>query len=212
MKWNPTRKIFALIVAAAAAFSVFRVSAATAATESVVTGALQSAVTLAPNSSYVSSAYEGVLHLSSADSAVACATVDSQNRVVVTGISAGTTSVSYWYRAAGESTWTSTILPVTVSGTAAADSKTVVSASDFGLVLPMSRVSVFQGGTTTLTGIKVNGESRLAGQLLWLSADDSYVKVDKDTGVMTGVTAGSTTVYAIDPATKSCASVVVTVS
>lgn len=211
MKWTPLKKFFAL-AAAAGACSVLWASSALAATgENVAAGATMNRVTMAANSSYMTDSYAGVLHLSVSDGGVACASVDSRNRIVVTGISEGSANVSFWYRTDVSSNWVSTILPVTVSGRANGAASTVTPA-ELGLIFPMSSLSLYQGGTATVKGIEVNGAERTAGQLLWVSSSDSYVTADKDTGLLTAVAPGSATVYAIDPATKSCASIVVTVS
>ncbi|MVB12576.1 hypothetical protein CAFE_33170 [Caprobacter fermentans] len=179
-------------------------------TESAVSTVNLSNVTLAANTSYISDSYFGVLHLSVADDTVACASIDSKNHVVVTAVSAGSTTVSFWYKKSVNGNWVSAVMPVAVSGTSGV-AKTI-SVNQVGLVFPQQTVSLNVGSDNTMSGITLNGASVNASTLLWISSSDSVAAVDRDSGKIHAVASGTATVYAIDPLSNSCASVTVIVS
>lgn len=208
------KKMIPLAVSALAAvfavgtWAVETVSATT--TESAVSTTNLPAVALAANSSYVTDTYFGVLHLQVADSTVACASIDSKDRVVVTAVSPGETTVTYWYKTAAADSWVSAVLPVTVSGTSGT-AQTLTSRS-VGLVFPEQSISMTTGSEYAVSGITLNGESVSAEKLLWVSQSDSVARVDLNAGKIYAAAAGSVKIYAIDPATNSCTSLLVTVS
>ena len=179
-------------------------------TESAVSTVNLSNVMLAANTSYISDSYFGVLHLSVADDTVACASIDSKNHVVVTAVSAGSTTVSFWYKKSANDNWVSTMMPVTVSGTSGV-AKTI-SVNQVGLVFPQQSVSMDVGSDDTMSGITLNGASVNASTLLWISSSDSVATVDRDSGKIHAVASGTATVYAIVPHSNCCASVTVFVS
>lgn len=136
-------------------------------------------VTLAANTSYVSDDYFGVLHLNVGDDSVACASVDSENHVVVTAVAKGSTTVNFWYQKTTGGSWISAVLPITVSGTSGVAQ--TVSSKNVGLVLPEQSVSLNVGGENTMSGITLNGESVSASSLLWISSSESVFTVGRDT-------------------------------
>lgn len=200
---------FAMILAVSAVGLGWHAIGASASTDAPVSNVSLSAVTLRANSSYVTDAYAGVQHLNVADSSVAYASEDSMGRIVVTGIANGKTTVSFWYKSAASSDWISAAMPVTVSGVA--DTSAAVNASNAGIVFSESTVTVSAGTSYTPVGIKVDGTPVDTSDLLWVSGSDSAVSVDKQTGKITAVAAGTATVYAVDPETKACAALTVNV-
>lgn len=192
----------------AGTWAVMTASATTA--ESAVSTLNLPGVSMAANSSYVSDAYFGVLHLNVDDDTVACASIDSQNRVVVTAVSPGETAVSFWYKKGATDDWVSAVLPVTVSGTSSVAQTVMIGA--VGLVFPQQTTSMSAGSSYTMDGITLNGTSVNASTLLWISSSDSIVTVDRDTGKIRAVAAGTAKIYAIDPTTNSCAGETVIVS
>jgi len=159
-------------------------------------------VTVALHTSYVSDAYFGVINVGVADKSVAAATMDSQGHVVITAVGSGTTRVQYWFKSILSSDWTSAVVPITVSGTAVSASTTVTS----GLVFPQTSVSVANGSNYTMTGITLNGTAVDASSLLWVASSSSVITVEPNTGKVTAVGVGTTTLYAIDPVTRAAAS------
>ena len=208
------KKMIPLAVSAFAAVFVVGTwaveTASATAAESTVSTTNLPAVALAANSSYVSDTYFGVLHLQVADSTIAYASIDSKNRVVVTAVSPGETTVSYWYKTATADNWVSAVLPVTVSGTSST-AQTLTNRS-VGLVFPEQAASMSIGSSYTVGGIMLNGESVGAEKLLWVSQSDSIARVDPNTGKIYAAAVGSVKIYAIDPTTNSCTSLLVTVS
>lgn len=200
---------FTLILAMAAVGLGWQAVSAFASSETAASSVALSGVTLQANSSYVTAAYAGVQHLSVADSSVACASEDSLGRVVVTGIASGSTTASFWYRTSLSSNWVSAALPVTVSGVA--ETSASVDFSSAGIVLAEETATVTVGASYTPTGIRVNGVPENAGSLLWVSGSDGVISVDKKTGKITALAAGTATVYVVDPSTKACATLTVTV-
>lgn len=201
--------VFILILTVAAVGLGWQAVSAFASSETAASNVALSGVTLQANSSYVTAAYAGVQHLSVADSSVACASEDSVGRVVVTGISSGSTTVSFWYRTSLSSSWVSAVLPVTVSGVA--ETSVSVDSSCAGIVLAKGTATVTVGTSYTPAGIRVNGIPENASSLLWVSGSDGIVSVDKKTGKITALAAGTATVYAVDPSTKACVDLTVTV-
>lgn len=200
------------IAATAVLTAVMWPTAAVSATSGdAVAGAPLPTMTLAQNSSYVSNAYSGVLHVNVGDSTVACASADSQNRLVVTAVGTGSTTITFWYKQSDTSDWVSTSLPVTVTEETSSQS-TVVSAGTFGITFTASTEKMPVGSVYTPSGIKLDGYAVAASTLLWISSNDSVVSVDKSTGTITGVGRGIATVYAVDPSTKYCGSYTVSVS
>ena len=200
---------FVMILAISAVGLGWHAVGASASTDAPVSNVALSAVTFRANSSYVTNSYAGVQHLTVADSSVACASEDSMGRIVVTGIASGKTTVSFWYQSAVSSDWVSAALPVTVSGVA--DTPTAVDASSAGIAFSESTATVSAGTSYTPAGIQVNGTPVDASDLLWVSGSDRVVSVDKQSGKITAVAAGSATVFAVDPKTKACAALTVTV-
>ena len=160
-------------------------------------------ITLAEHTSYVSDAYFGVINVGVADKNVVAATSDSQGHVVISAVGSGTTRVLYWFKPTSTDTWTSAIVPVTVSGTAV--SATVPDSS--GLVFSQSNVSIANGGTYTAAGITLNGAAVKANSLLWVASSGSVVTVEPNTGKVTAVGVGTAVLYAIDPVTKAAANI-----
>lgn len=207
-KWIP---LLAKVLAAAVAVTAWTVTSASATTpESAASTVNLQGVTLAANTSYISDEYFGVLHLNVGDDTVACASIDSKNRVVVTAVGPGATTVSFWYKKTVEGNWVSAVLPVTVSGTASV-AKTVTS-REVGLVFPQQSINMSPGSNYTVSGITLNGSAVEASTLLWMSSSDSVATVDRSSGKIHAASAGSATIYAIDSLTDSCASVTVVVS
>jgi uncharacterized protein YjdB len=167
-------------------------------------------VSLAANTSFVSDDYFGVLHLNVNDDTVVCASIDSLNRVVVTAVSPGETTVSFWYKKAASDDWVSAVLPITVSGTSSVAQTIGINA--VGLVLPQQTASMSVGSSYLMNGITINGASADASALLWVSSSDSVAAVEHNTGKIRAVSAGAAKIYAIDPATDGCASLLVTVN
>lgn len=201
---------FTLILAAAVSGAGWRAATAYASADAAAASVTMSGVTIAANSSYLTDGYAGVEHVSVNDGAVACASTDSENRVVVTGIGAGTTTVSFWYKTTWSADWVSASLPVTVSGVSG--TPTSVDASAAGIVFAEKSAAVSAGSSYTPTGIRVNGVSEDASSLLWVTGSDSVVSVGKTSGCITALAAGTATVYAVDPATGACAALTVTVT
>ena len=165
---------------------------------------------LKAHSSYATESYFGVRNLAVADNAIAYASVDSQNRVVITAVGSGSTTVSYWYKTAANSGWIGQTLPVRVSGKS--DSPESVSLSALGIVFPSASVALTRGKAYPVTGLKLNGEAVDASKLLWVSSDETVATVGRETGEITGISSGTAAVFAIDPVTRTCAGVTVTVS
>ncbi|WP_164919093.1 MULTISPECIES: pilus assembly protein N-terminal domain-containing protein [Acutalibacteraceae] len=208
------RKFIPLAVSALTAvfvigtWAVMTASATTA--ESAVSTVNLPGVSLAANSSYLSDTYFGVLHLGVGDDTVACASIDSKNRVVVTAVSPGETTVSFWYKKGATDDWVSAVLPISVSGTSSVAH--TITSSAVGLVFPQQTASMNAGSDYTISGIALNGVTVNAATLLWISSSDSIATVDRDTGKIHAVAAGTVRIYAIDPTTNSCASETVVVS
>ncbi len=202
--------ILSLIVFCLLAVGAAGSSAAFASSEIAESSITLPTVSLAENSSYMTEDYTGVLHLDVSDSSVVRASTDGKGRVIITAVGTGSTTVSYWYRQSDGASWTAATLPVKVSGKS--DQPYTIGKSDTGIVFPLKEISLTPDQTYTPDGMKVNGISKGAGTFLWVSSSDEVAEVEKKTGKITAVSSGSTTVYAIDPITKSCASILVTVS
>lgn len=202
--------VFLLAAAAVAtAFTVWAAVPASASTETAVSSMTASKVTIPANSSYVTDSYFGVVNLAVGNNSVAYASLDSQNHVVITAVGQGSTSVSFLYRQSAGDSWYGMTIPVEVSGSAS--SATSLSRGTQGIEFSQAAFSVSAGNTTTITGLKINGFAVNASDLLWVSSDELVATVGNKTGEIRGVTAGKATVYAIDPTTKICNSVTVTV-
>ncbi len=197
------------VIAVAAAFAVWAAVPASASTETAVSSLTAAKVTIPANSSYVTDSYFGVVNLTVGNNAVAYASLDSQNHVVITAVGQGSTSVSYLYRQSAGDSWYGMTVPVEVSGSAS--SAASLSRGTQGIEFPQASVAVAKGNSTTVTGMKINGFSVNAGDFLWVSSDESVASVGSKTGEIQGVSSGTATVYAIDPATKICNSITVTV-
>lgn len=203
---NKRLKWFAVPLIALILIGTFGLATASAAAEETSASSVTlNAVTLAEHSSYASSAYFGVINLAVADANVAAATTDSQGRVVITAIGSGSTRVLYWFRNDASGGWTRAVLPVTVSGTAAATAADA--ASDTGLVFPQSSVSLSVGTDYTVTGITRNGSPVEASGLLWVSSSSAVATAETNTGKITAVGPGTAVVYALDPSTGNVASI-----
>lgn len=203
-----TAALISVIALIITGFSTVASADAAAMDESSTSAVTLNAVTLAEHTSFVSDTYFGVINLSVDDKNVAAATTDTQGHVVISAIGAGTTKVRYWFRPDSLSSWTRATLPITVSGTAAADTAVV----DTGLVFPQNSVSITMGSDYTVTGITLNGTAVDASSLLWVSSSGSVVTVEPNTGKITAVGVGTAVVYAIDPATKAAANINLSVS
>ncbi|WP_277668782.1 hypothetical protein [Caproiciproducens galactitolivorans] len=208
--WNQKRigTLLALVVGIFAAFH-FAVPVS-AGEEIAASNLILGSITLKENSSYVSEEYAGVINLNVKNTDIVCASIDSQNRVVITAVGSGSTTVSYWCRHSVSEGWVNTIVPVTVSGQSS--SAATVNADEAGVVFAQQNVNVGRGASYTANDIKVNGISTGAANLLWVSSSDAVASVNKTTGEIQGVSAGTATVYAIDPNTKYCGYLNVTVS
>lgn len=176
-----------------------------------VAGTPMPTVTLVQNSSYVSNSYSGVLHVDVGDSAVACASADSQNRLVVTAVGTGSTTVTFWYKNSAADSWISTSMPVTVTSETSSRAASI-QAGSFGITFAPASATIGVGSTITPQEIKVSGYSVAASSLLWVSSSDVIATVDKSTGLIQGVNRGTAIIYAVDPSTKYCGSYTVTVS
>lgn len=212
MKQHRAKGKFLLPLAAALLISVGAAgpAAAFASAESAESSVTLPAVSLAEHSSYVTDEYAGVLHLEVSDSSVVRASADGENRVVVTAVGTGSATVAYWCKQSAAAGWTAATLPVTVAGRS--DSAASLRAADAGVVFSSGEVSLAQGGVFTAAGIRVNGVPADASSLLWVSSSDAVAEVEKSTGKITGKSAGTAAVYAIDPATRTCGFLSVTVS
>lgn len=200
----------ALAAIAVLAAALWQGASVSATSEEAVSSVTLPTVALAQNSSYVSDAYFGVLHVKTGDGTVACASADSKNRLVVTAVGAGSTTVTFWYRSAQDSGWISTSLPVTVTEKASSQASSV-QAGGADITFSQSSAVIGAGETITPQGIKLSGFSTEASSLLWMSSSDMVAAVGKTTGRITGVSKGTTTIYAVDPTTKVCGSYTVTV-
>ena len=168
-------------------------------------------VTLPENTSYVSDVYSGILNLETGDQSIAVASIDSQNRVVISAISEGETAVSYWYQTSVESGWISVSVPITVSGQS--QGSTSIDASKIGLTFASTvPISIQKGMTSTVSGIQKNGISVAANTLLWVSSNEAVAQVTSNPGEIIAVAPGTATIYAVDPTDKYCASVGVLVT
>ena len=196
----------ALLLTGAAWFSASAFATAEQAGSSVTLAG----VTLPQNNSYVTDGYFGVIHLESGDTSVACASLDSENRVVITAVGTGSTKITFWYKRTSSEDWTSATLPFTVSGKS--DVSTSVTQAGLGIFFPQSTVSLKKGQQDTIGGITENGYSVAANSLLWVTSSDSVLSVDTKTGKITAVGTGTAVLYALDPQTKNVASVTVQVS
>jgi uncharacterized protein YjdB len=202
--------VFLLAAAAvAAAFTVWAAVPASASTETAVSSMTASKVTIPANSSYVTDSYFGVVNLTVGNNSVAYASLDSQNHVVITAVGQGSTSVSFLYRQSAGDSWYGMTIPITVSGSAS--SAASLSRGTQGIEFPQASVAVAKGNSTTVTGMKINGFAVSSNELLWVSSDELVADVGNKTGEIRGVSGGTATVYAIDPTTKICNSVTVTV-
>lgn len=200
--------VAATAVLAAAMWPSASVSATTG---DVIADAPQPAVTLSQNSSYVSNPYFGMLHVETTNNTVACASSDSQNRLVVTAVGTGSATVSFWYKTSAGSAWASTTMPVTV--TAEASSQTAsVNAGSAGIVFAQPSALLAAGGSYTPQNIRLDGYSVQTSSLLWVSYNDSVATVDKSTGTVSAIGKGTVSIFAVDPSTKYCGSYTVTVS
>lgn len=163
------------------------------------------------NTSYISDTYSGVLRLKSEDETIAIASVDSQNRVVISAIAQGSTTVSYWYQTGVESGWVSVSVPITVSGRSQISAS--IDASEMGLTFASTiPVSVPMGMTTHISGARINGVSVDSKTLLWVSSNESVAQVTSNTGEVIAVAKGTATIYAVDPTNQYCASIGVQVT
>lgn len=171
--------------------------------ESSTSSVVMTAASLAQHTSYLTDSYFGVIKLSVDDKNIAAATTDAQGHVVVTAISSGKTTVRYWYKSIASVDWTSAAMPVTVTGTVAPES----AASSTGLVFTQSSANITVGRDYTLSGITLNGTTVNPGSLLWVSSSASVATVDSSSGKITAAGPGTAVVYAIEPSTKSVASI-----
>lgn len=167
-------------------------------------------VTLQENSSYYTDSYFGVLNVSVDDNSVAYASADSKNRVIVTAVGTGSTKVRFQYRTSAAGDWIGTVLPLTVSGEA--DAARSLSLSQAGIAFPIESVSLSKGQSYSFSNLKLNGDPVEASALLWLSSDDSVVSVGQKTGELSALSAGTATLFAVDPKTGSCSGIPVAVS
>ena len=200
----------ALATAAVLAAALWQGACVSATSEDAVAGAPFPTVTLAQNSSYVSNSYFGVLHVKTDDGTVACASTDSKNRLVVTAVGTGSTNVTFWYKNTQSDSWISTTMPVAVTDQTSSQASSV-QAGSAGITFSTPSAALNVGDTVTPQGIKLSGFSTEASSLLWMSSSDAVATVDKTTGRITGVSKGTATVYAVDPATKVCGTYTVTV-
>lgn len=139
------------------------------------------------------------------------ASIDSQNRVVISAISEGETTVSYWYQTSVESGWISVAIPITVSGQS--QGSVSIDASKIGLTFTSTvPLSIQKGMTGSVAGIQKNGISVADNTLLWVSSNEAVAQVTSNTGEIIAVGQGTATVYAVDPADKYCASIGVQVT
>lgn len=180
--------------------------ATTDSTEETATASVGlAAVSMYENTSYVTDKYFGVIHLIVDDDSIVTASLDSQNHVVVSGISSGSTTIRFWYKATSSDGWTSATLPVTVrGGTSAAASGSNTGTANVGICFSQSNLGVQINGTAQMTGITENGQATAASKLLWVSSNPNVATVESATGLIKGVAYGTATVYALDPVTKSC--------
>ncbi|WP_283606612.1 hypothetical protein [Faecalispora anaeroviscerum] len=168
-------------------------------------------VTLPENTSYISDIYSGILRLKSDDETIAVASIDSQNRVVISAISEGDTTVSYWYQTSVESGWISVSVPITVSGQSQTSAS--IDASKIGLTFTSTvPLSIQKGMTSSVAGIQKNGISIAANTLLWVSSNEAVAQVTSNTGEIIAVGQGTAIIYAVDPTDKYCASIGVQVT
>lgn len=166
------------------------------------------AVTLAVGQSYNLN-FTTVGISSNSNSAVATAKITSVTggqQLVVTGVSAGTTTITLVYTSSsGSGTLT---LTVTVSGSSG--SSTVNSESS-GIYFKSLSVSIPTGKKYRISGIKLNGSAINASSLLWISSDTSVMSVNATTGIFQGKKAGSARLIAVDTEGKYVNSIAVTV-
>lgn len=189
---------------------VARFSSAAYATEQAGPSETLAGVTLPQNNSYVTESYFGVIHLESADASVACASLDSKNRVVVTAVGLGSTRVTFWYKRTASAEWTVASLPLTVSGKS--DAASSVSQSAAGISFSKTTLNLKRGQQSAVDGITENGNAVEASGLLWVTPSDSVISVEAKTGKITAVGTGTAVLYALDPANQNVASVTVQVS
>ncbi|MBE6830564.1 MAG: hypothetical protein E7519_10175, partial [Ruminococcaceae bacterium] len=179
------KRIVTLLALAVGIFSVWQLAVPVSADEETAASNLTlGSVTLKENSSYVSDEYAGAINLSVKDTNIACASIDSQNRVIITAVGSGSTTVSYWCRHSVSEGWVNTTVPVTVSGQSS--SAATVSANEAGVVFTQQDVSVGRGASYTASDIKVNGFATSAANLLWISSSDAIASVNKTTGEIEG--------------------------
>lgn len=184
------------------------VTAGAAAEESSAGSVTLNAVTLTQYSSYSSDQYFGVINTSVDDTTVAAATTDTLGHVVITAVGSGTTKVHYWFRSDALSGWTRATLPVTVSGTAVSAQESSIQT---GIQFPQTSVTIPNGDNYTFSGITLNGIAINSESLLWVSSSNSVATVESSTGKITAVGLGTAVIYAIDPSSKSVATINLTV-
>lgn len=146
-----------------------------------------------------------LLGASSANPNVATVTYTSTS-AVITGISAGTTTVTLNQYYNGSYNTVTVTVYVTGSSSSGNSGSTAG-----GINFKSSAVSVTKGKRYSLKGMTVNGSTVSASDLLWVSADEDIITVDANTGKFKAVGRGSTLLIAVTKDAKNIGSITVNV-
>lgn len=132
--------------------------------------------------------------------------VSGGQQAVITGVSAGSTTITLVYTSASGSG--SVTLTVNVAG---GSGNTGVNSETSGIYFKSASVSIPTAKKYRISGIKLNGVTAKAADLLWISTDTTIVAVGSTTGIFQGKKSGSAKMIAVDKDGKYVNSITVTV-
>ena len=153
-------------------------------------------------------AFSSISTYQSADTNIATVKAES-NSLIITGVSAGSTTVSYTGVLPGTTNSTSGTFNVTVTGSSVSITETTNENSDATVddieegikFLDKQKKLTFKLADKKryrLSGVTLEGEAINVNKLLWVSTNDSIVTVGKTTGIMKPIKKGKAIVIAFD--------------
>lgn len=131
--------------------------------------------------------------------------VSGGQQLVITGVAAGSTTITLVYTSGSTSGTQTLTVNVTGTGGGAGNSATT------GIYFKSSSINIPTAKKYRISGIKLNGAAAKASELLWISTDTTIVAVGSKTGIFQGKKAGTARIIAVDPSGKYVNSVAVTV-
>lgn len=133
--------------------------------------------------------------------------VTGGQQLTVTGVSAGSTTITLVY-SSGSSNGT---LTLTVNVTGSGSGGSAVNSETTGIYFKSSAINIPTAKKYRISGIKLNGSAIKAADLLWISTNTSVVAVGSATGIFQGKKSGSAKLIAVDKDGKYVNAINVTV-